>query len=62
VNSRRDFLLKFSSAFLAMPILQQAALANGKENFDKPDNDMVLKVAIMGFGSYATRVADAIKD
>ncbi len=57
MESRRNFLLKLSSAFLAVPVLQQAALAK-----DKPESDRILRVAIMGLGSYGTRVGEAMKD
>lgn len=61
MDSRRNFLLKISAPFIAMPFLQQASLANGHLLLKKADNGPVLRVAIMGLGSYATRVAEAMQ-
>ncbi|MGN6195763.1 MAG: Gfo/Idh/MocA family protein [Ginsengibacter sp.] len=56
MNSRRDFLGKITTAAIAFPFIK-------KENlFMKQNNENeVLKVAIMGLGSYGTRVADAMQ-
>src|SRR3569623_3241812 len=56
MNSRRDFLGKITTAAIAFPFIK-------KENlFMKQINENeVLKVAIMGLGSYGTRVADAMQ-
>jgi predicted dehydrogenase len=61
MNSRRNFLQKFTAAFVALPLLSKnsmAAIENmNNELYDGP----VLRVAIMGLGSYGTRVAEAMK-
>ena len=61
MNSRRDFLQKITAASLVFPFFQQAAAAHKslhKKVYDGP----VLRVAIMGLGSYGTRVAEAMQD
>ena len=61
MNSRRDFLQKIAAATIAIPFLPQAASAN-KSPYNKPYDGPVLRVAIMGLGSYGTRVAEAMQD
>lgn len=61
-NSRRNFLQKLTASAIALPLLSSKTLAN----MDKKADDLfydgpVLRVAIMGLGSYGTRVADAIQ-
>ncbi len=61
-NSRRKFLQKLTASFIALPLVSQ----KGYANIEKDINDIfydgpVLRVAIMGLGSYGTRVADAIQ-
>ncbi len=61
MNSRRDFIQKLSTAVIAIHLPWQKAI--GLDDFFKPVADgPVLKVAIMGLGSYGTRVAEAMKD
>ena len=60
MHSRRNFLHKLTGSALAISVLPTFGLAN--ENllehiYDGP----VLRVAIMGLGSYGTRVADAMQ-
>lgn len=62
MNTRRNFLQKLTASFVAVPLLskQHTASFNDRVNhffYDGP----VLRVAIMGLGSYGTRVADAIQ-
>lgn len=61
MNSRRDFLQKLTVPFITMPFLSKyspmGCAANSSESSDGP----VLKVAIMGLGSYGTRVAEAMQ-
>jgi predicted dehydrogenase len=59
MNSRRDFLQKLTVPFIAMPILGLAKTSCNEDH--KNDDGPVLRVAIMGLGSYGTRVADAMK-
>ena len=61
MNSRRDFLQKITAATIAFPFLKQAAAANKSVN-RAPYDGPVLRVAIMGLGSYGTRVAEAMRD
>ncbi|MDE3182484.1 MAG: Gfo/Idh/MocA family oxidoreductase [Bacteroidota bacterium] len=60
MNSRRDFLGKITAASIAFPFLKKAASANNPFN-EKPSEDRLLRVAIMGLGSYGTRVAEAMQ-
>src|SRR5450631_2050395 len=61
MNSRRDFLQKITAVTIAFPFLKQAVAANKSLN-KKPYDGPVLRVAIMGLGSYGTRVAEAMRD
>jgi predicted dehydrogenase len=59
MHSRRDFLQKLSGLSIAFPLAQK--------NFAKqvPENDYegpILRIALMGLGSYASMVAEAMKD
>ena len=61
MNSRRNFIQKLSTAVIAINLPWQKAIS--LDDFFKPIADgPVLKVAIMGLGSYGTRVADAMKE
>jgi predicted dehydrogenase len=59
MNSRRDFLQRITASAFALPLLPETDLfaRHGKEEYQGP----VLRVAIMGLGSYGTRVADAMQ-
>jgi len=60
MKSRRDFLQKMAAATMAIPFSSQLVSAcnlSGTRN-DGP----ILRVAIMGLGSYGTRVAEAMRD
>src|SRR5689334_3159678 len=62
MNSRRDFLHKITGsalAFSALPLATSACKLAGsnEKTYDGP----VLRVAILGLGSYGTRVADAMQ-
>lgn len=62
MKSRRDFLQKLTAAFIALPILSKESYADTEKKisgifYDGP----VLRVAIMGLGSYGTRVAEAMR-
>lgn len=59
MSSRRDFLQKISFSAAAIPFmsLKEKAPAQKEKKYDGP----VLRVAIMGLGSYGTRVADAMQ-
>ncbi len=60
MNSRRDFIGKITAASLAFPYIKKAVSANNpsiKKQYEEP----LLRVAIMGLGSYGTRVAEAMQ-
>lgn len=59
MNTRRDFLQKLSASLVALPVLNRSEMISCNE---KPYDGPVLRVAIMGLGSYGTRVAEAMKD
>jgi predicted dehydrogenase len=61
MNSRRKFLQKVTFSAAALPFLPAFASANPTEFGDQPYEGPVLRVAIMGLGSYGTRVAEAMQ-
>ena len=63
MNSRRKFLQNITASVIAIPFLSKNEyLESFKDINDKSYDGPVLRVAIMGLGSYGTRVADAMKD
>ena len=63
MNSRRNFLQKLAAPLLILPFLsEEDLLAKIKNVNNAPYDGPVLRVAIMGLGSYGTRVAEAMKD
>ena len=60
MSSRRDFLQKITLSAAALPFISKDNYITlpGNRKYDGP----VLKVAIMGLGSYGTRVAEAMRD
>jgi len=62
MNSRRDFLTKLSVSALALPFLPLTGSGSIVDFYSQPYEGPVLRVAIMGLGSYGTRVAEAMKD
>lgn len=61
MNSRRDFLQKLGLSVLALHLAPITACADSKDNHNGAYNGPVLRVAIMGLGSYGTRVAEAMQ-
>jgi predicted dehydrogenase len=57
MQSRRHFLQKLTGSAIAVTLLPGTDLANINEPYQGP----VLRIAIMGLGSYGTRVADAMQ-
>lgn len=57
MTNRRQFISKLTAPFLAMPVLSELAFPS----FVTPYEGPVLKVALMGLGGYASRVADAMQ-
>jgi len=63
MNSRRKFLQTITASAFSLPLLsKQKYFESVKQINDYPSNSPVLRVAIMGLGSYGSRVADAMKD
>lgn len=63
MNSRRKFLQNITASAFAFPLLsKQEYFESYKDIDEKHYEGPVLRVAIMGLGSYGTRVADAMKD
>ncbi|MEO6328022.1 MAG: Gfo/Idh/MocA family oxidoreductase [Ginsengibacter sp.] len=60
MNSRRNFLQKLTASAIAVPFLswESAACTN---LYHEPYDGPVLRVAILGLGSYGTRVAEAMQ-
>jgi predicted dehydrogenase len=61
MTSRRDFLQKITLSTAVLPFLNLNEKTKTKEASTKPNDDKVLRVAIMGLGSYGTRVAEAMR-
>jgi predicted dehydrogenase len=61
MTSRRHFLRTLSLSAIVLPAASCAGAVTFKDLFDSYDGP-VLRVAIMGLGGYATRVAEAMKD
>ncbi|MFY0255083.1 Gfo/Idh/MocA family protein [Chitinophaga sp. 30R24] len=57
MNSRRDFLQKIAASAITLPFMPLSGWAQAPAPYDGP----VLRVAIMGLGSYANRVANAMQ-
>lgn len=60
MDSRRNFLQKISASVLTLSVSGNA-IASASDFLNQPYEGPVLRVAIMGLGSYGTRVADAMK-
>ena len=58
MSTRRDFLQKITASAVVFSILPSDSR---QEPAGRIENDQVLRVAIMGLGSYGTRVADAMR-
>lgn len=61
MNSRRSFLQKITAASIAFPLLSFDEFKAPGQREGQPYGGPVLRVAIMGLGSYGTRVADAMQ-
>lgn len=61
MNSRRDFFQKLGGSVLALHLAPLLASADEKDHIEQPYAGPVLRVAIMGLGSYGTRVAEAMQ-
>lgn len=61
MNSRRDFLQKITASAVAFSFLPKSGNATLEEISNELYQGPILRVAIMGLGSYGTRVADAMQ-
>jgi predicted dehydrogenase len=61
MNSRRNFLQKITASAFGLPILSSVDIEAARLISTEPYQGPVLKVAIMGLGSYANRVAEAMQ-
>ena len=61
MRSRRDFLQKITTSAFAAPFIPGHVSEKMKSFYSQPDQGPVLRVAIMGLGSYGTRVAEAMQ-
>ncbi|MEP7253003.1 MAG: Gfo/Idh/MocA family oxidoreductase [Ginsengibacter sp.] len=61
MNTRRGFLQKLTVPFLAMPFLGKNNPMSCTNSPGSNEDGPVLRVAIMGLGSYGTRVAEAMQ-
>jgi predicted dehydrogenase len=61
MKSRRDFLQKLTASAFALPMIPSKYANRINPFFDAPYQGPLLRVAIMGLGSYGTRVADAMQ-
>ncbi|GAC1494242.1 MAG: Gfo/Idh/MocA family oxidoreductase [Flavisolibacter sp.] len=62
MNTRRQFLQKISYSAIALPFVDIFKTEGNQPSEGPKKNDRVLRVALMGLGSYATRVAEAMVD
>ncbi len=62
MNSRRDFIQKLTASAIAFPFLPFHETENNPPLTGAPYDGPVLRVAIMGLGSYGTRVAEAMQE
>ncbi|MDQ2658056.1 MAG: Gfo/Idh/MocA family oxidoreductase [Bacteroidota bacterium] len=62
MNSRRNFLQKVAVSALALPMVPSLYGKELKSFYARSYQGPVLRVAIMGLGSYGTRVAEAMRD
>lgn len=61
MNSRRDFLQKLTTSAVALPLLPLYGSSEQLAFYNQLYKGPVLRVAIMGLGSYGTRVAEAMQ-
>ncbi|MBD0369118.1 MAG: Gfo/Idh/MocA family oxidoreductase [Flavisolibacter sp.] len=61
MRSRRDFLHKLTISAIGLPFLRWYDSTNIKDFYSQSYEGPALRVAIMGLGSYGTRVAEAMQ-
>jgi predicted dehydrogenase len=62
MKSRRNFLQQITASAFAVPFIPTNFTEKASGTNDAPYQGPVLRVAIMGLGSYGTRVAEAMQD
>src|SRR5688500_16325696 len=62
MNSRRNFLQQLAASVVAFPLIPAQAGTLNENRDEKTYDGAPLRVAILGLGSYGTRVAEAMKD
>ena len=62
MRSRRDFLQTLTASAAAWPLLPTEPAFSDRAQYQPPYAGPKLRVAIMGLGSYGTRVAEAMQD
>ncbi len=61
MNTRRDFLQKMGASALMLQLSSMTGFATVPDQMEPASDGRILRVAIMGLGSYGTRVAEAMK-
>jgi predicted dehydrogenase len=61
MHSRRDFLQKLTGSAIAFTFLSRFDTSSNKDDLSLSYDGPMLRVAIMGLGSYGTRVAEAMQ-
>jgi predicted dehydrogenase len=61
MRTRREFLQKLTVSAIGLPILHWTGSTSIKNLYNQSYEGQVLRVAIMGLGSYGTRVAEAMQ-
>jgi len=61
MSSRRKFLQNMTASAIALPLVPTLSIAEHTAPSELPYQGPVLRVAILGLGSYGTRVADAMQ-
>lgn len=62
MKSRRDFLQKLTLSAVSIPLIPAYGAKSLTSYAEAPYQGTMLRVAIMGLGSYGTRVAEAMKE
>jgi predicted dehydrogenase len=62
MRSRREFLQTLTMATVGLPLVRCSEAANKNPVYNPVYEGPILRVAIMGLGSYGSRVAEAMKD
>ena len=61
MTTRRDFLQKITASAFALPLAPKLGFLEANQHSSRPYQGPMLRVAIMGLGSYGNRVAEAMQ-